>query len=520
MSILQRRQYVAWLLAIVSVGLAARVFYFRLTIGSDDQRWILAARQLFSERTLDLSAEYYARVVWRAVLRLWGGPFGLSLESTAVLMFLLYLVTTFAVAHAARVTFGRDAAVVAAAVLATHRLNVLYDTTALPDGLGVAMLAGALALYVTYLRSERLSALAGAGILIGLTISVKEYFVLVALPCLFMLTPRFGQKAYWRPVLTFAFAFALALGIDLTLDAIDSGLFAHWRAQAAFGDRILRYVTPPTATGVRFVATLIPERSFYIQRLFFDQVGTGLVMLWGLLVLGIHARRNQVAVIIIAATLVLLGFLSLAPAKLHPFIFVVMQERYLTALLPFTAIAAGVGVATILKSLAHAGERRALVIGLAVIAALNLVVANNEWDTFRTVEFAGIRQSLATAQSRGISELVLPAGYVRLTPDRYYRYGTRVTFMNFSGAGNAEQVRDYLQQDRTRAVFVPRRGAEEWPPPSYDETRDQSELTALLSAGRFDAEEVTVPANALRSWLALAGIETRGQLVGWIYRAK
>src|ERR1700739_4974169 len=68
---LSQRQYLAWLVAVVAVGLDARLFYSRLTIGSDDQRWILSARQLFSERIPDLDVEYYARIVWRVVLRLW-----------------------------------------------------------------------------------------------------------------------------------------------------------------------------------------------------------------------------------------------------------------------------------------------------------------------------------------------------------------------------------------------------------------------------------------------------------------
>jgi 4-amino-4-deoxy-L-arabinose transferase-like glycosyltransferase len=135
------------------------------------------------------------------VLRLWGLPFGLSLESTAVLMFLLYLVAVCGVAHAARVAFGREAAIVAAAVLATHPLNLLWDTTTLADGLGVVMLTVALALYVTYLRSDRLGALAGAGILIGLTISVKEYLALFALPCLLVLIVMrlAGRQTSWSP---------------------------------------------------------------------------------------------------------------------------------------------------------------------------------------------------------------------------------------------------------------------------------------------------------------------------------
>ena len=207
-------------------------------------------------------------------------------------------------------------------MLATHPLNLLWDTTTLSDGLGVAMLAVALALYVTYLRSDRLGALAGAGILIGLTISVKEYFVLLALPCLLVVMRRARPQTSWRPVLTFVLALVLAVGVDAGLDAIDAQPFAHWRAQAAYGDRILAHIPPsPNATGIRLAAALAAERSFYVHELFFDQVGTGLLMLWGLLVLGARVRSNPVAVIVITTTGLLLAFLSLMPARLHPLIF-------------------------------------------------------------------------------------------------------------------------------------------------------------------------------------------------------
>jgi hypothetical protein len=517
---LSQRQYAAWLVTVTAIGLAARLFYFRLTIGSDDQRWVLSARQLFSDRAPDLGTEYYARIVWRFVLRLWGLPFGVSLESSAVLMFLLYLVAIFAVAYVARVAFGREAAVVAAAVVATHPLNLLWDTTVLPDGLGVAMLAVGLALYVTYLQSDRLGALAGAGVLIGLTISVKEYFILLAFPCLgvLMLIRRLGRRTSWKPMLTFVIALVFAVGIDFTLDAIDAHPFAHWRAQATYGDRILAYLPPPlNATGIRLAAALAEERSFYVQRLFLDQVGTGLLMLWGLLVLTIRMRSNPAALIVIATTGLLLGFLSLMPANLHPLIFTLMQERYLTVVLPFTAIAAGVGVATIVKSLNNGAERRALVIGLAMIGGLNLVVPNSNWDIGRTVEFAGIRQTLVAARSRGIAELILPSAYWRLTPDRYYTYGARLTFMRFS---DAENVRDYLQKDRTRALFLPRYGYDDWRPQGFDESRQPSRLGEALSTSAVDVDDVVASPTPFRAWLARMKLETRGELVGRLYRAR
>jgi hypothetical protein len=227
---------------------------------------------------------------------------------------------------------------------------------------------------------------------------------------------------------------------------------------------------------------------------------------------------TTVAVIVIASTGLLLAFLSLMSAKMHPLLFTLMQDRYLTAVLPFAAIAAGIGVATGLSSLKGVGERRALIITLALIGGLNLVVPNSTWDSYQTVEFSGIRQSLVAARSRGIAELVLPHTYERLTPDRYHRYGARLTFMSFA---EAENVRDYLRSDRTRAVFVPRYSPEEWRPHGYrDESGQLSRLDEVLPTKQFDIDDVVAPNTALRSWLAMVGFDTPGHLVGWLYRAR
>ena len=83
-----------------------------------------------------------------------------------------------------------------------------------------------------------------------------------------------------------------------------------------------------------------------------------------------------------------------------------------------------------------------------------------------------------------------------------------------------DKVRDYLRKDRRRALFLPRYGAEEWRPPGFDESRQPSRLAEVLSTSQFDVEEVVAPHTPLRAWLALIGVESDGQLVGWLYRAR
>src|SRR5262249_16147504 len=146
------------------------------------QRWIIAARELFAPQTIHLHPIYYGRISWRAVLALWGAPWGVTLETSAVLMFLLSGLTMVATAAAATRLAGRAAGLLAALVYATHPLAVLTDVLPLPDGLGVALVTVALVLFLRYLRHGRPASLLLAAVLVGVTVSVKEYFILLAIP--------------------------------------------------------------------------------------------------------------------------------------------------------------------------------------------------------------------------------------------------------------------------------------------------------------------------------------------------
>ena len=55
-----RRHYYALLVEIIGVGILGRLFHFHLTIGSDDQRYILAARWLMGEEGITVSHSFIA----------------------------------------------------------------------------------------------------------------------------------------------------------------------------------------------------------------------------------------------------------------------------------------------------------------------------------------------------------------------------------------------------------------------------------------------------------------------------
>jgi len=92
------RGYYAALLAIIALGVLARLFHFQLALGCDDQLWLITARDLGEAYRTNVHPVFYSRILWRALLALWGTLAGSSLQSSAVLMFALSCLTVSMVA--------------------------------------------------------------------------------------------------------------------------------------------------------------------------------------------------------------------------------------------------------------------------------------------------------------------------------------------------------------------------------------------------------------------------------------
>jgi len=267
------------------------------------------------------------------------------------------------------------------------------------------------------------------------------------------------------------------------------------------------------------------DRLSYVKYLFFDfgAVG-GFTAMWGSMFLALEARHRVDCRMLLGGALTFFLFLSLMPAKLRPFTFIEIQERYLTVLLPFLAIGAGGAVSTVLECLKDRGLRFSA-LGLLVVAfCYNLLIPNDMLDRYRLLEFVGIRQVLKSAREREITELVLPESYSQYTPDSYYSYGVRLRFLKFDDDASADKVREYLESGRSRAVFIPRMPFRRLKQlvrigeyDSFLEAGNAGKLIELLGASGFRRENIRVPYTSFRSWLYLVGIETKGQLVGWLY---
>jgi len=507
-----RRYYVA-LLLIIAFGVLVRLFHFRLAMGCDDQLWLITSRTLGEPSAEGIPPVFYARILWRVVLGAWGAVFGSTLESSAVLMFGLSCATALFIAESARIAVGRIAGLFAAAVHATHPLNVLYDVLTVPDGLAVAMLAAAVLLFLKYLRSGRLRFLLSCGLLLGLSYSVKDYYILAAAPfglCLLL------EKSGWRNRLLKAGLFALlvlaGLSVDMALHGWESGNpWAHFTNNAGYAERIGEWF-PRDTSGIRRLHSLFWERVRYFPWLFVDGgIVNGFLLLWGSIYLLLTWRRLPESRVLFATAAVYFGFLLLMPVSFRPLSFVEMQPRYLTVLFPMLAIGGGAACQAVIGSLPSSPLRTSLVATLVLGFGYNAFPPNAQIDHHRVQEFVGIRKVLRDAREDRIEELVLPKGYHLFLPDSYYDYGVQFTFRDVKDPDWCKEAPAYLEEDAARALFVPER--------PFPKTRAYLQLKESLEAEGMVSVEVRVPQTSYRGWLYRLDLhDANDQLVGWICR--
>jgi len=511
-------RYWVLLLVIVVVGTLLRLYHFRVTIGCDDQAYLIASRSLGEAPYPGVSPYIYTRILWTSVLAAWGAVAGSSLQSSAILMLLLGACTTCMVAEFARRAFGAAAGLLAALFYATQPLNVLFDVLTLPHNLAVFVLASALVLFLEYVRKGSLAFLVPATFLVGLLFSVKDYYVVAAVPFgLTILSRATGWRDRLRHAAFFSACCAAGIGVDFLLNLVISGdAWAHLVASSSYPERRLDGTWQPLPDhAVRIFHTLFWERTRYFTWLFDEYAGivTGAVTLWGALFLCSKSRGCLVCRHLILCVAVFLAFLMLMPTSFRPLVLVEMQPRYLTVLLPMLCIGAGAAAAGAWSSLTSTTIRNCGAAALLLAIGYNVVVPNNLIDHHRVQEFRGIRDVLKGAAESGLRELLLPAPYDVFLADSFYDYGVKFTYREAADEAAVRSIPEYLQNDPSRGVLLPER--------PYPKTDAFLELKRTLSERAFHIEEIRVPRSTYRAWLRWMDIiDADDQVVGWVARAK
>jgi hypothetical protein len=523
------------LAAIIGVGALFRLYHFHLTIGNDDQRWIAAARE-FGYPQSTVPRVYYSRILFSAVLHLWGEIFGFRLESTAVLMFLFSALTTLLISQSGRLLFGHLAGLIAAAFYALHPLAVVQDVMTLPDNLANVLLSACFLLFFIYLRDHKIWSLVTSAFLIGLSFSAKEYYILAALPlgaCLLSKSAGAGNR--FSRTAAFCTIVATGMSIDFALHFWQSGDFlAHFRPALDYSDRMTAVYGAVMHPGFQQVARECVSRLRYLDWFLFEYgVGHSFAVLCSIVFLLYCARRRLEFSALCGLLITFLGFLMFMPVKLWPLRFVEMEPRYLLILLPIVAIVVGGVFASLLSEI----KDRALMQSLATALGIGFVSGIGVADDFSnpafirggTQEFLGIRDVLADASKDDISQLVLARHYREIIPRESYRsYGVDFAYFEINDAKSASNACEYLQHDHRRVFFVPRSNYS-WPLAhdlrrgEYDARAEtQKRFTTLveeLKSKGCHRREVRVPDSVLMEWLAWFGLVNREQqLIGWVYR--
>jgi hypothetical protein len=508
------KTYAGLLLGVVAAGALVRLFHFDVTIGSDDQAYVIAARQLVGHDPVPLWEGMYSRIGWRAFLALstWplGGP---TLERTAVVMFLLSSGATLLVGLIARDLFGRGASLFAAALHATWPIGVLFDVVTLADSLAVPLLLLSVWLFLGHLRGGGLAPLVWAGAAAALLASVKDYFLLV-FPCFALATWRHGGAWRGRCGRVLLLGGLAAGGVALTclLHQLESG-------DALRAARYARYYRAQPAEYFTDLGTALQLR--YLQWLLLDQrefAGTGVLYALGLLAAPALARRSEGARLVALVGLAFFLFLSFMPVRRVPLLFVEQQRRYGTALEPFAAVLTGGALGLILRACPDLSLRRAGATFVAVCCAVNAWVPG----PFAPVLYGrhtvgdGARRSVAEARRRGLGRVVLPCYYRAAVPDSFGRQGVELCFADPTPPGEPPpRVADLGRPDAFlrpgTAVFLP----------DYMAVLDPEQYARLarrLKAAGYAPVPLSCPDTSLGRLLERLGVEERDRATRWLTR--
>lgn len=520
------------LIVITLFGVLAQLFHFHLTIGSDDQRWVRTAQDCgVWENSAGLPAVYYSRVGFSCLIKAWGGlTGGVTLEHSAVLMFILAAATTMMVGYAARTAFDSATGVTAATVYAAHPLVILNGVITLPDVLAVALMTLALWLFFLYLSRARLFFLAGAATVAGLCLGVKSYYILISLPfAIGILLQPLPWAERLRSLALLVVFFAGGLCLAYLIPWILGSPFSVTPDVSEYGQRLLTQ-EQPYASGLGWIARISVDRLDYLKWLFLELgIVSGFLSLLALTWLMFRWLQRPEYAVLLSASILFLAFLIGMPASLQPLVFVEMQPRYLTLLIPVLAIGAGNALAVLIHALEGDSARRSVAGALLIAFASNILVPNDYNDPVlhraRTQEMLGLRDALETAQSSMISVLLLPNRYRTLVPDSYDAYGVKLSFQDHGAAAVSQKM--WHPKTEHEGIFIPR-ARFRWPlvaalqSGEYEialeiDTKDRRLLEDAKANGLIPTA-ILVPDTVVMRWLALLGlVKKEQQLVGWLY---
>lgn len=407
-----RWQFWAMLGLIVLIGVAARAILVRPPIG-DDIRWLSTSARFGNRVRADLESIYYSRPLFRLVLYIWISIAGDEVSKTPILTNGLAIATITLIAICGWLAAGQAGALVAAALYVFHPIALATDTYCLADGLGTPLVLGSMVCALCYLRHSHTKYYVTSCFLAGLACAVKEYFWLIALPVIVVNSIRaYMQRAR---VITVLFAGTVALSTGLVvqpaLNSLDQGTaLDSYRSVVEYPKFLIERRLSKVPAGKSSSLTNVLWRLEYVNWLLFSNGATAALTLGGIfLACGKAKSTDRWQLALLTGTIfAFMLFLMFCPARLVPVLFVEMQRRYLTVVIPFWALSLAAVYSSQASSMTRSQQSLLiLVLVLYAISGLNQADNRLSWVYGSIVRAEGLRECLKMAKSLGIDTVLV-----------------------------------------------------------------------------------------------------------------
>ena len=437
---LSAKQYRLGLAAIVVVGTCARLFHRTLAANSDEQQYILFARQLTGTVPLPIRGfGYGTRPLWGWTLNLWGQMTGgINLTSATCLTFLFAATAIVLVAMIAKRIFGPVGGLFAAAVQACYAFNVSYDVMITPDSLAVPVLLLAVWLFLQFLQRESWIWLAATGIVLAQFVFIKNYYAifLLAFGYILLSTPPTAEvplrEGLWakrfRSCLVLAAAFLCGVAPGLLIAKISRARVPTDNPPIASLAEYFEARDAVRGNDSSSPLALVEKRFKYFSYFLLENdAAGGLLLLTGGLYLAWLARSRLDCRLIIIAAAGMFVFLSAFPLRLYPPVFLEQMPRYLLPITALLSIGAGGLLAAGINALRS--EKSLSICAWAALIAIGIV---NLWQpNYRNPNVPisiAQRKCIAAAKEAGAVRLVLPWYYLWVAPDAVAPDGLEIVY--------------------------------------------------------------------------------------------
>lgn len=528
------RSYRIFLLLVVLVSAAMQWFYFQPKVNTDAQIWLNIGRDLGRSGELAYPLFYYERVFFAGFLKLWQMAVEPTETNVLILLILLSSASIILVAEIARVAAGHLAGLTAAGLFAWHPIVLIFSTFLVSDVLVVPLSLGSLLLATHYLRTEKVRFVAGAAFLGGTCFFVKSYisgFGLAAILVYLLATwSRSGPKL--RTVIALIGSFLLPIVIGHLLhwllhgDAFFYlGYFKEY-ASRVYGDTGLTLNQLFGIEGLK----VANERSVYLADLYWDAgIFASVWSIFASIYLIVRVRSSFFHLLLGSLFVGLFLFLLIAPARLSPLVFVEIQTRYLIIPVALLAIGAGVALADYTQEV-RARLRLEAALALVVVAMTSFAVpellADKYFSRYRVLDHFAFQSALQRLNARDHASLLVPVRYESMFPDELRHLGPTVEFIDTHGETSVEASLERIRGSHApTSVYIPRRQypalAENIRIAPMAEVQEYDESARLLAARLetegFRRQPVHVPYSPIRLFMMRQGVQTKGELVGWVF---